>query len=85
MKFAYDYDILELKKQMEEFCIKNLSVSNVVCFANSKIESDEFYQKCFDLLFKCMKDGNPVMDIEELDKDMQRKLFLQAFTKLCNN
>uniref|UniRef100_A0AC34FKB2 BTB domain-containing protein n=1 Tax=Panagrolaimus sp. ES5 TaxID=591445 RepID=A0AC34FKB2_9BILA len=87
MKFANEYQIMDLKKKMEEFCNENISVTNVVCFSTASIivDSDELYQKCFDFLLKCMKDGTAVKDVEELDENMQKELFLQTFTKTCKD
>uniref|UniRef100_A0A914QQ16 BTB domain-containing protein n=1 Tax=Panagrolaimus davidi TaxID=227884 RepID=A0A914QQ16_9BILA len=83
IKFAHEYQINDLKKNMEEFCIENLSVSNAVIFSNSslEVEAEMLEQKCFDFLLKCLKDGTAVKDIEDLDAGMKEKIFLQGFTK----
>uniref|UniRef100_A0A914QL24 BTB domain-containing protein n=1 Tax=Panagrolaimus davidi TaxID=227884 RepID=A0A914QL24_9BILA len=83
MKFAHEYQINDLKKNMVEFCIENLSVANAVFFSNSslEVEAEMLEQECFDFLLKCLKDGTAVKDIEKLDAGMKEKIFLQGFTK----
>uniref|UniRef100_A0A914PEV1 BTB domain-containing protein n=1 Tax=Panagrolaimus davidi TaxID=227884 RepID=A0A914PEV1_9BILA len=81
LKFSEEFEMNDLKKNMEEYCIKTLSISNGCLFANSSIKTnaENLYQKCFDFLLKCMKDGTSVKDIEKLDDGMQKELFVKAF------
>uniref|UniRef100_A0AC34G8X1 BTB domain-containing protein n=1 Tax=Panagrolaimus sp. ES5 TaxID=591445 RepID=A0AC34G8X1_9BILA len=81
LKFAKEFQILDLQKNIEEFCIENLSSANASLFANSSIaaKNDKLYKVCFEYLLKCMKKGKAVMDIEKLDETMQRELFFKSF------
>lgn len=73
--------IFLFQKNIEEFCIENLSSANASLFANSSIaaKNDKLYKVCFEYLLKCMKKGKAVMDIEKLDETMQRELFFKSF------
>uniref|UniRef100_A0AC34FKY6 BTB domain-containing protein n=1 Tax=Panagrolaimus sp. ES5 TaxID=591445 RepID=A0AC34FKY6_9BILA len=82
LNFAKEFQMNDLKEKMEEFCVKTLSVSNACLFANASIStmSEKVYQKCFEFLLKCMKDGTSVKDIEKVNEDMQKELFVKAFS-----
>uniref|UniRef100_A0AC34GCA6 BTB domain-containing protein n=1 Tax=Panagrolaimus sp. ES5 TaxID=591445 RepID=A0AC34GCA6_9BILA len=57
LAFASEYEIEDLKENMGEFCIENLSVSNACFFANCSItaKSDNLKNACFGFLANCMK------------------------------
>uniref|UniRef100_A0AC35FCH9 BTB domain-containing protein n=1 Tax=Panagrolaimus sp. PS1159 TaxID=55785 RepID=A0AC35FCH9_9BILA len=79
--FAEEYEIHDLKKNMEEFCIENLSVSNACLFANSSItaKSEKLKRECLKFLSNCMKTATAVKDISELNQELKEILFLQSF------
>uniref|UniRef100_A0A914PBB0 Uncharacterized protein n=1 Tax=Panagrolaimus davidi TaxID=227884 RepID=A0A914PBB0_9BILA len=81
LKFSEEFEILDLKDKMEEFCIQCLSPLNACAFANasSSCKAKKLYQKCFDFLLKCMNEKTEVKDIQELNDSMQKELFVRAF------
>uniref|UniRef100_A0A914Q8T3 BTB domain-containing protein n=1 Tax=Panagrolaimus davidi TaxID=227884 RepID=A0A914Q8T3_9BILA len=85
--FAEEYEIQDLKENMEEFCIENLSVSNACLFANSSItaKSEKLKRECLKFLSNCMKTSTAVKDISELNPDFKETLFLQSFVTVVEN
>uniref|UniRef100_A0A914PLZ0 BTB domain-containing protein n=1 Tax=Panagrolaimus davidi TaxID=227884 RepID=A0A914PLZ0_9BILA len=85
--FADEYEIPDLKENMEEFCIENLSVSNACLFANSSItaKSEKLKLECLGFLSNCMKTATAVKDISELNPELKEILFLQSFVNVVKN
>uniref|UniRef100_A0AC34GD87 BTB domain-containing protein n=1 Tax=Panagrolaimus sp. ES5 TaxID=591445 RepID=A0AC34GD87_9BILA len=83
--FSNEFEIKDLKKNIEEFCIENLSVSNAIAFANASIQakSESLKQKCFEFLLTCMKDGTAVKNIEKINAEMKETLFFKSFYAKC--
>uniref|UniRef100_A0A914Q4R2 BTB domain-containing protein n=1 Tax=Panagrolaimus davidi TaxID=227884 RepID=A0A914Q4R2_9BILA len=80
LKFASEFKMDDLKDKMEEMCVQLLDASNACIFANFSIscKAEKLYQKCFDFMLNCMKDGTPVKDIEKLDVTMSKELTVKT-------
>uniref|UniRef100_A0A914P9S5 BTB domain-containing protein n=1 Tax=Panagrolaimus davidi TaxID=227884 RepID=A0A914P9S5_9BILA len=85
--FAEEYEIHDLKKNMKEFCIENLSISNACFFANSSItaKSEKLKRECLKFLSNCMKTATAVKDISELNQKLKETLFLKSFVTVVQN
>uniref|UniRef100_A0A914PBH9 BTB domain-containing protein n=1 Tax=Panagrolaimus davidi TaxID=227884 RepID=A0A914PBH9_9BILA len=81
--FADEYEIQDLKENMEEFCIENLSVSNACLFANSSItaKSEKLKRECLKFLSNCMKTATAVRKKKELKSNSFNSFFKRTLSQ----
>uniref|UniRef100_A0AC34GSQ4 BTB domain-containing protein n=1 Tax=Panagrolaimus sp. ES5 TaxID=591445 RepID=A0AC34GSQ4_9BILA len=79
LKFADKYNMMIIQDIIESFLCAKISVSNVCEFANSSIETNslKLQNQCMNFLVNCLYAKQVVSNMELLDRDFQRNIFVK--------